>query len=210
MRVKKIVNRNNFLYVGFYLFLFIAMTSSLGNAQTFTRANKSEFYGVFHQMGGDKTIGSESGVAVGIEVADFTVFGFGCGYSMNENINIGLNLFFGSTDFIYDASGYGNSISGSADTSVTGYEINLDYNILKNRITPMVTGGIGFFSFSGDIGSTSFSETDFSYNIGFGIRWDATDHFLIKGLYKMNWTTLEDTDEKISLNGLSVALGYMF
>lgn len=208
--MRKIVNRNNFLYVGFYLFLFIAMTSSLCNAEISTRMNKREFYGVFQQMGGDKTTGSESGVTIGIEVDDFTVFGFGCGYNMNENINIGLNLLFGSTDFIFDASGYGISMGGSADTSVMGYELNLDVNILKNQITPMITGGIGFFRFSGDIGSSSFSETDFSYNIGFGVRWDATDHFLIKGLYKMSWTTLEDTDEKICLNGLSVGLGYMF
>ena len=126
---------------------------------------------------------------------------------VDENVNMNVDIFFASTDLTGTALG----VEVKGDTAVVGYDINLDVNILKNNFTPMLTGGLGFMSFSGDIdGGGDFSETDFSYNLGFGFRWEATENFLIKGLYKATWTKLEDTDENLMLDGISVILAYVY
>ena len=85
----------------------------------------------------------------------------------------------------------------------------MDINLLKSQITPLMTGGIGSINFSGASGFSEFNETDFSYNLGVGIR-DATDHFLFKVLYKATWTKLEDSDSSIKFDGLNLAIGYIF
>lgn len=89
-------------------------------------------------------------------------------------------------------------------------DFNLDVNILKSRFTPMVSGGIGFIRFTGGFNGGAFDETDFSYNLGWGFRWDVTNHFLIKAIYRATWTKLEDSDESILLDGISLGIGYVF
>ena len=75
----------------------------------------------------------------------------------------------------------------------------------------MITGGIGFINFRGDWGpGFDFNETDFSYNVGGGFRWNITDHFLIKAIYKATWTKLEDADSSFLLDGIAVSIGYTF
>lgn len=199
--MQNIINRNFFYYI-FILSLALVMKYSICDAQAFTRKGRSEVFGLIQQMSGDTT----TGLGIVMEVDSFTGFGFGTGYNFNDNLNINFDMFFSSTDIT--GSTYGIQITG--DSSVWGYDLNLDVNILKNKFTPMITGGIGFINFSGDFEGHEFDETDFSYNLGFGIRWDATDHFLIKGLYRSTWTKLEDTDEKITLDGVSVSFGYIF
>ena len=111
-------------------------------------------------------------------------------------------MFFGSMDLTATAG----SLTIEDDCTLFGWDVNIDINILKYQFTPLVTGGIGFINFSGD----DFDETDFSYNIGIGFRWDITDHFLMKGMYRSTWTELEDTDDNVQFDGVSVALGYIF
>lgn len=155
-------------------------------------------------MSGDTT----TGLGIEAEVDDTTVGGLGIGHNFHDHLNLNMDMFFGSTDIIF--KGYGRTLK--LDTNLFGMDINLDYNILKGRFTPMITGGIGFINFSADGGTTSsdVSETDFSYNLGAGFRWDVTDHFLIKGIYRLTWTELEDSDGSILLDGVSLSIGYVF
>lgn len=199
--MQKIVNRNSLLYVIFIL-LSLIMTSSICYAQNFKRKGRTEIFGLIQQMSGDTT----TGLGMNMEVDSFTGFGFGSGYNFNENFNINFDIFFSSTDI--NAGVYDISVTG--DSSIWGLDFNLDYNILKTKITPIVTAGIGFINFSGDFQGFDFNETDFSYNLGIGSRFDITEHFLIKGLYRATWTKLEDTDKKIMLDGISLSLGYNF
>ena len=108
-------------------------------------------------------------------------------------------------------------ITGSAfnkrvveESSFDCYDLNLKANILKSRITPMFIGGIGLIKVWGISAGSMWAETDFSYNVGSGFRWDATNHLLIKGMYSATRTKLKDTDEKIMPDGISVWMGYIF
>lgn len=183
------------------LVVFIT-TPIVCNAQDWSRKGKGEIFALGQQMTGDTT----TGLGIELEVDDTIVGGFGMGFNFHDHLNLNMDMFFGSTDLI--AKGYGATVK--ADTDLFGMDVNLDYNILKSRFTPMITAGIGFINFSGDVSGYDFDETDFSYNLGAGFRWDITDHFLIKGIYRVTWTELEDTDDSITLDGISLSVGYLF
>ena len=104
------------------------------------------------------------GLGMTSELDDGFVGAFGAGYNFNDYFNINADLFFGSNDL----TGSAGSISVKSDSKLVGWDLNLDINILKSRFTPMVTGGLGFIEFSGDVGGLPFSELDFSYNVGGG------------------------------------------
>ena len=183
------------------LVVFIT-TSIVCNAQEWSRKGKGEIFALGQQMTGDTT----TGLGIEVEVDDSIVGGFGIGFNFHDHLNLNMDMFFGSTDLI--AKGPGTTVK--TDTDLLGMDFNLDYNILKSRFTPMITGGIGFINFSGDFSGYDFDETDFSYNLGAGFRWEITDHFLIKGIYRVTWTELEDTDDSIMLDGISLSIGYLF
>ena len=187
------------------LLVFIT-TATIGSAQEWSRKGKGEIFVLGQQMSGDTT----TSLGIEIEVDDTTVGGLGMGYNFNDYLNLNWDMFFGSTDLA--AKSYGVSLKG--DTDLFGMDVNLDYNILKSRFTPIVTGGIGFIRFDGtwegEYSSVSFDETDFSYNLGAGFRWNITDHLLVKGVYRFTWTELEDTDDSILLDGVTLSIGYVF
>lgn len=172
-----------------------------------SRSNKAEIFMVVHQW-------SESDSTGGGVTMDFdksTMFGLGGGINMNDHVNLNGNMYFGSLDVMgHLDSSYYNNVGVSSDSTVIGLDMNIDLYLLKGRVTPLVTGGIGYVSFSGDVEGWSFSETDFSYNLGAGVRCDVSDHFFIKALYKSTWVTLEDADDSSKFDGLSVAVGYVF
>lgn len=178
------------------------MTSTVCRAQEWSRKGKGEIFALGQHMGADTT----TGLGITLELDDTIVGGFGVGTNFNDHVNLNTDFFFGSTNVTGRASG----VEVEADSDLIGWDVNLDINILKSRITPMVTGGIGFIRFKGDVLGFDFDETDFSYNVGGGVRWDATDHFLIKAIYRATWTKMEDTDEAILFDGVSLSIGYIF
>ncbi len=181
----------------------LVMTSVVCDAQEWGRKGKGEIFALGQQMNGDTV----TGLGMELKVDDTIVGGFGAGFNFDDHLNLNMDIFFGSTDLT--ARGFG--AAARADTTLFGMDFNLDYNILRSRFTPVISGGIGFIDFRGDINRYYyFEETDFSYNLGAGFRWDVSDHFLIKGIYRATWTELEDTDGSIRLDGISVSIGYLF
>ena len=184
------------------------LVSGICTAQEAARAGRSEFFGLVQYMTGDDV--SESGLS--LEVDDFTGFGLGYGYNINDNVNLNFDVYFGNTDI--DGSYLGLTATGDSD--VIGFDLNVDWNFLRTAFTPLVTGGVGFLTFSGDINDdlpdfdSDFSETDFSFNAGAGFRWDTSVNFYIKGIYRATWTELEGTEDFITLDGPSISVGYVF
>jgi len=178
--------------------LAFVMTSSVCSAQEWIRTGKTEIFGTFQTMGGGET----SGLGVTVDFDDATVYGFGIGYNLDNHFNLNTDFLFGSTDFT--ATGFGATIEGDVDLWL--WNVNLDYNFFEDRLTPVVTGGIGLFGLS----SEDSSESNFSYNLGFGGRWDISDNFAVKALYKFTWTALKDSDSNTRFDGVMVSLVYMF
>lgn len=161
-----------------------------------------EFFYVGEYLVGD----SASGSGLTIEMDDAPTGGFGIGFNWFDHVNLNLGFYFGQADFT--GSGFGAGVT--SDTFFWGMDLNVDVLVLTSRLTPVVTGGLGFMSFSGDFAGASFHETDFAYNIGGGVRWDFADHWFLKFLYRVRWTQLQNTDEQLLLQGLSLSIGYVY
>jgi opacity protein-like surface antigen len=184
--------------------LILGMLCSLCGAEDWNRRGRLEIFATGQQINGDSTTASDAPFT--IELDDTVVFGLGLGYNFTEHVNFNADMLFGSTDII--ARGFGVTVQDSSD--LIAADLNLDVNILKKRFTPYITGGIGFINFQGGSGQLEFNETDFSYNLGAGLRWEATKHLLIKAFYRGTWTKLEDTDDAVLLDGVNLSIGYIF
>lgn len=183
-------------------FLVSLLVVAPGYTEDWSRKGRGEAYLFGQYMSGDDT----TGMGLDLKVDAIGSGGFGFGYNLNDYLNLNTEFYFGATD-ISVSSG---TASVDGDSTVIGMNFNLDYNILKGRITPVVTGGIGFMNFNGDFEGYSFDETDFSYNVGGGLRWDMGEHWFLKAIYRATWTKLQDTDDTLMFNGASFMVGYVF
>ena len=136
-----------------------------------------------------------------MEMKNTTVYGLGV-TGRGQYVGVGLDCFFGSTDLI----GHGLGQTVELDSTIVGLECNVEITPMPTRLTPVLSGGVGLISFSND--DEDVEESDFSYNLAGGLRWDITDFFFASAMYKVTWTTLEETDDPMKLSGFRLALGF--
>jgi opacity protein-like surface antigen len=190
--------------------LIFTVTANICIAQKSGRKGKSELFGAIQSMSGDTVEYSFSDkLPVRFDIDSTTVYGIGYGYNLTDNWNINTDLLFGTADT--DVQVVRTTVE-TEDMDYVLWDINVDYNILKGRFTPLVTGGMGLMNFS--IKTTSDAgevhESDFSYNLGAGFRWDVTDNLLLKLIYRATWTELNNADNDQMFDGVSFSAAYMF
>lgn len=156
-----------------------------------------EAYGIIQQLGGDKT----TSLGEVLKIADNVAGGFGAGFSVS-NVCANIDFIFGSTTI--------SSKAKELDVQLFLFDANVDYSLLKKSISPVITAGIGSVNFSdSNIQASEFSEADFSYNLGVGMRVLLKNHYLIKALYRSTWTRIKNTDDNVQFPGFSIQLGYV-
>lgn len=134
--------------------------------------------------------------------------GLGFGLPLGEHLNLSTDLFFSRVG-VSGWSSRGTRAEG--DANLLRWNVNLDYHILKRRLTPLLTGGAGIVHFNGDFGAgAEFSETDLTWGVGAGGRWDITDHWFIRAVYRVNWTSLQDSDHLTLFHSVALGVGYAF
>lgn len=139
-------------------------------------------------------------------------YAFGFDYNFNENFALGGSFSWSNMDYdakIVPASGNSSSpisLSGTMETNTIA--INGTYNFLNKVVTPFVTGSMGatyidtnvpngppvpvcwydpwYGYYCGSVVPTK-DETDFSYGVGAGVRWDVTELFFMRGVVNKNW-----------------------
>jgi len=190
--------------------LVFTVTTGLCSAQEWSRKGKTELFGTIQMLGGDEVDYSFTDeLPVTLDLDGGNIYGIGLGYNMTDHWNLNTDLLFGSADADVKISG---DKAGSEKMDYILWDINLDYNIWKERFTPLVTGGIGFMDFGIDIGGNvgEVDEIDFSYNLGAGVRWDVRDDLLLKLIYKSTWTELHDADGKQQFESFNLSVAYMY
>lgn len=205
--------------------LIFTMTVSLCTAQEWSRKGKTEFFATVQRMGSEKieysypdklplNINDQIPFPVRLEMDSTNMYGFGFGYNLSDHWNINTDLLFGSADtdvkLVLDKH---DVTVGTPEMDYILWDINIDYNILKSRFTPLVTAGIGLMNFSIDTTATGVGEvreSNFSSNLGAGIRWDVKDNLLLKVIYRYTWTEVRDADNDQRYDGVSVSVAYMF
>jgi opacity protein-like surface antigen len=175
--------------------LAFVMTSAVCSAQGGSRSGKTEIYGILETLGGYSESTSFFGTTIEAGFDDAFVYGAGLGYNITDNWNLNTDFVFGSQDAYVETG----TSKATESANVFLWNVNVDYNILAEPLTPLVSGGLGYAIYSGEGDATCFT-----FNIGAGGRWDISDNIFIKALYRMTWF---ETDDQ---NGIYFGVGYMF
>ncbi len=189
------------------------MTSSLCNAQEWSRKGKTELFGTIQKMSSEEVEYPFTHILpVKLDVDSTTIYGFGYGHNLTDHWNINMDLLYGyaKTD-VMNGSEFQFMLYEDVEMDYILWDLNVDYNIFKSRLTPLVTGGIGFMDYSVNTRATGVgevNESNFSYNLGAGVRWDVMDNLLLKVIYRSTWTEFDDNDQRY--DGVSVSVAYMF
>lgn len=141
-----------------------------------------------------------------LHIKNTATYGIAFGYSLSEHLNINLDLSYGKSDFTADWGPYVITGKGELLTS----NLNIDYNLLKRRFTPFVSGGIGYMHYNTNVpsdettwygwwdewwgvggvyGSTPTHHTSaFTWNAAAGVRWDVNSGWFLKASYQVLWS----------------------
>jgi len=185
--------------------LVICATSMASEEKPWSRAYRSELYGVVQVLGSDEVTGLHGAAEASFDTTP--VYGVGMGLNFTEHLNVNTEIMLGWAD-IEDHSVYSPLASDRDDNQqVYLWNVNLDYNILKGRLTPVVSGGIGVLGLNGD---HWLHEVHFAGNVGAGLRWDATDHFAVRVLYRATWWEVEDADDPFQFDGVAASFMWTF
>ncbi|MHC4323451.1 MAG: porin family protein [Planctomycetota bacterium] len=195
------------------------MTSAVCSAQGYSRSGKTEIFGMVQTVGSiDVKFDNVPGLPnnFGFEIDSTNIYGIGAGFNATDHWNVNMDILFGSADGEFVIPGMVIPPGFvSVDSDYFLWDINVDYNILADRLTPLVTAGIGIARMDLEatipgVISESSSESNFSYNIGAGGRWDITDNILVKLIYRITWTQIEDANDKQEFEGVALSVAYMF
>lgn len=203
------VKTTKFSTITIICLLIFTMTASLCNAQEWSRKGKTELFGTIQKMSSEEVKYPFTHILpVKLDIESTTVYGVGYGQNLTDHWNVNTDLLFGSADADVQIAGL---TAENVEMDYILWDINVDYNIFKSRLTPLVTGGIGFMDYSVNTRATGVgevNESNFSYNLGAGVRWDVMDNLLLKVIYRSTWTEFDDNDQR--LDGVSLSVAYMF
>ncbi|MEN6425904.1 MAG: outer membrane beta-barrel protein [Phycisphaerales bacterium] len=186
--------------------LLIAGASAASEDKPWSRAYKSEIYGVFQILGSDSVSARNDSGVPGVIYTDTTpVYGAGIGLNVTEHLNVNTEIMLGWMDG-KDTSPYWPTPVVYENDSIYLWNVNLDYNILKGRLTPVVSAGAGVLGYNGD---NRVHEVHFAGNVGAGIRWDVTDHFAVRVLYRSTWWEMEYADDPSQFDGVTASVIWM-
>ena len=169
-----------------------------------SRAYRFDLYALVQVLGNDSTTGHSGTVVAEADTAP--VYGVGMGVNLSEHLNLNGEVMLGWMDLEQTWPDSPGLVREDDNTPIWLCNLNLDYNILKGRFTPLVTGGIGAFGFNGD----DFGEVNFSYNVGAGARWDITNHFALRVIYRSTWTEINHGDDPFQFDGVQASFIYSF
>lgn len=198
--------------------LMLLSAPLLGHAQIpwadeyFARQNKIDVYGIgeyLHQ--GEAKFTGFAGEHFNLKLDDTGLGGIGLAFHFNDFIAIHTDFLFGPATFRSQLSG-GPSYPIGDNGFIQSGRFNLDYNILNRRLTPFLTAGIGYQYWQVDQPDDygSYYETDFTWNVGAGLRYNITDNLLIKLTGGAQWLTYEGADNVTTQIEGAFAIGCTF
>jgi opacity protein-like surface antigen len=188
----------------------------------FDRTGKSEFYGIGQYLHSDDITFNGPRGPVKVKMDDTGLGGFGMAYHFNQFLAVHADFMFGSATFSGDMPlAAGGTIHESQDAFLSTGRFNVDYNIINRRLTPFVTAGIGYQYMEMELqnaptvnywdpwygwqtGQPYVWQTDFTWNVGAGFRWNITDQLFIKATVGAQWL------EYSGANGITTQLEGMF
>jgi opacity protein-like surface antigen len=194
--------------------------------EPFPRVNKFEVYGLGEYLHQDNTTFSDPYLGnVTMKMDDTGLGGIGTAYHFNDFFSVRGDFMFGGAT-LHTLGPDGMEVAPTQSAFLQTGRINLDYNMINRRITPVLTAGIGYqylqidqsqtYSFQDYHGSYTvtqdayYYETDFTWNVGVGFRWNVTDNFFIKAMGGAQWLQYSGANSiTTQIEGFFV-IGWMF
>jgi opacity protein-like surface antigen len=194
--------------------------------EPFPRMNKFEVYGLGEYLHQDNTTFSDPNFGnVTMKMDDTGLGGIGVAYHFNDFLSVRSDFMFGGAT-LHTVGPDGMEVAPTQSAFLQTGRLNLDYNMINRRLTPILTAGIGYqylqidenqsFDVQGIHGShhvtenSYYYETDFTWNVGVGFRWNVTDHFFMKATGGAQWLQYSGANNiTTQIEGFFV-VGWMF
>jgi len=196
------------------------------------RVHRTDLYGVGQYLHSESITFEGPLGDFDLEMNDTGLGGFGFAYHFNTYLSLRGEFMFGSTAFQgHVPTSGGMLVAVDQDAFIHTGRVNLDYNILNRRLTPFFTAGIGYQYLETELshlppvnycwwdpwwgwicttGEPVAVETDFTWNVGGGVRWDITDQFFMKALGGANWVQYGDAKDITTQIEAAFTLGWSF
>jgi len=147
-----------------------------------------------------------TGLDTHVEIDTHVQGGVGIGYNLNQFWNVNFELLMAAPDFHVTSPELSGSIT---DTVYMGSgKLNLDWNILPGRFTPLVSAGIGFVTLTVNDPNdyvecypdywwgyvcyeSTQTEAAFTWNVGGGVRLDLGHNLFVKAVAGVEWWLLD-------------------
>lgn len=176
------------------------------------------------------SIKGESGS--GIEIDSSVGWGFFLGWNWTESVNFSYTFMMNKPKYvatIIPDDLLNQPIEIGYKMSKMDHRFNATYNILKRSFTPFVTAGIGYTKLDSNIPRgineaacwwdpwygyicatnwKTFEQSEFTYNVGVGVRWDFSDYIFSKAAYSKEFLSLDNGS--LNFDYLSVEMGLLF
>lgn len=202
-------------------FLLAAQGQIPWATEEFSRQNKFEVYGVGQYLHQDDAEYHGSLGTTKLKLDDTGLGGFGLAFHINDYLAVHADFMLGPATFNVVEPGRAPYELGD-DAFVQTGRFNVDYNIINRRLTPFITAGIGYqylqaqqyYYYYGwyHYGHyyNYYDETDFTWNVGAGLRWNITDNFFMKVTGGAQWVLYNDADNIPTQIEASIAIGGTF
>jgi opacity protein-like surface antigen len=159
-------------------------------------------------------------------------WGFGFGYNISQNFNLGLLFTWRSAPYQVhsvgeDDDGNPQTIDYSTNMSTSTFGFSGEWNILKKKFTPYVNGSFGWMHINTNIpaGWTSgcywypywgyvcgpvpltYGSNETAYTGGLGLRYETSETVFLRGGYEWGWVSVDEMD---SAGMMRIDIGFMF
>lgn len=210
--MKRIMDRETLVY-GTLIMSMLLVRSSLAQIpmawEPFDRTGKMEVYGIGQFLSSSDISYNGPNGNVNVKMGNTGLGGFGVAFHFNQFISLRGDFMFGNATFNANVpTETGGTLGISQNAFIQTGRVNVDYNMINRRLTPILTAGIGYqyletelpnappatvcfwdpwFGWVCQTGQAIAWETDFTWNVGGGFRWNITDNFFIKAIGGANW-----------------------
>jgi len=167
-----------------------------------------------------------------IDIDSSLGFGFGFGWNWTEKWNLSYRFSLNKPD--YSATIVPEDPDEPAQTinykmSKYSHQFNVTYNFLQGPITPFVQAGVGWTKLDSNIISRppttgcwwdpwwgyicattwdTFKTSQFTYNVGLGVRWDINGAIFLRGAWNRQFISL--SNGSLDVDTITVESGFMW
>lgn len=166
----------------------------------------------------------------GLAIDDSVGWGFSFGWNWTSKVNLSYSFMVNKPDYSAVIVPDGEAPQ-TVDHELSKYShhFNGTYHFLDGNITPFVTGGIGWTQLDSNIADglpevgcwwdprwgyvcyqdwDTYSETEFTYNLGVGVRWDINSNLFSRAAYTREFISVKGGD--LNFDMATLEIGWMF